>query len=94
MELHEIIEIHHTPYFREMRVESGFMYNFWDAEKNDYDQQWIFVPDSTLEMPSEEEIQEAVKGFFLKYPYGGRSLAFVEGMKYWVNSHNSPKRKK
>lgn len=44
MKLHEIIEVHDNPYFRKMRVESGFMYNFYDTEKDDYQQEWTFVP--------------------------------------------------
>ena len=44
MKLHEIIEVHEKPYFRKMRVESGFMYNFYDTEKDDYKQEWTFVP--------------------------------------------------
>jgi len=47
MKLHEIIEVHDKPYFRKMRVESGFMYNFWDVEKDDYQQEWTFVPYSS-----------------------------------------------
>lgn len=45
MKLHEIIEVHQEPYFRKMRVESGFMYNFYDEEKGDYKKEWSFVPD-------------------------------------------------
>lgn len=44
MKLHQIIKVHEEPYFRKMRVESGFMYNFYDTEKDDYQQEWIFVP--------------------------------------------------
>ena len=44
MKLHEIIEVHEKPYFRKMRVESGFMYNFYDTDKDDYQQEWTFVP--------------------------------------------------
>ena len=34
MKLYEIIDVAQEPYFRKMRVESGFMYNFYDAEKD------------------------------------------------------------
>lgn len=44
MKLHEIIEVHDKPYFRKMRVESGFIYNFYDTEKDDYQLEWTFVP--------------------------------------------------
>lgn len=47
MKLHEIIEINEKPYFRKMRVESGFMYNFYDAEKDEYKKEWTFVPDAS-----------------------------------------------
>jgi hypothetical protein len=45
MKLHEIIEVNKYPCFRKMRVESGYMYNFYDIEKDGYRQEWIFVPD-------------------------------------------------
>ena len=45
MKLYEIIDVHQEPYFRKMRVESGFMYNFYDTEKDEYKQEWTFVPD-------------------------------------------------
>jgi len=45
MELHEIIEVNQYPCFRKMRVESGYMYNFYDIEKDGYSKEWIFVPD-------------------------------------------------
>ena len=45
MKLHKIIDVHQEPYFRKMRVESGFMYNFYDTEKDEYKQEWTFVPD-------------------------------------------------
>lgn len=47
MKLHEIIEIHEAPYFRKMRVESGFMYNFYNQEKDEYSNDWKFVPDAS-----------------------------------------------
>lgn len=27
-----------------LRVESGWLYNFWDAERDDYSKEWVFVP--------------------------------------------------
>ncbi len=27
-----------------MRVESGWLYNFWDNERDDYSKEWVFVP--------------------------------------------------
>jgi hypothetical protein len=49
MKLHEIIEVHQEPYFRKMRVEGGFMYNFYDVERDEYRQEWTFVPDASDE---------------------------------------------
>ena len=46
MKLYEIIDVHQEPYFRKMRVESGFMYNFYDVEKDEYKKEWSFVPDA------------------------------------------------
>jgi hypothetical protein len=30
-----------------MRVEGGFMYNFYDVERDEYRQEWTFVPDAS-----------------------------------------------
>ena len=43
-ELYEITVIHNAPYFRKMRVEGGFMYNFYDCKADEYCTDWIFVP--------------------------------------------------
>lgn len=29
---------------RRMRVESGWLYNFWNFEKQDFEKEWVFVP--------------------------------------------------
>ena len=34
----------HSVCFRKMEVETGFMYNFWNYNKDDYNEEWIFVP--------------------------------------------------
>ena len=47
MKLHEIIDVHQDPFFRKMKVESGFMYNFYDVDKEEYKKEWIFVPDAS-----------------------------------------------
>lgn len=44
MNLHEIIEVYHDPYFRIMRVSGGWLYNFYDTEVDNYKPEWIFVP--------------------------------------------------
>lgn len=44
MQLHEIIEVHVPPYFRIMKVKSGWLYNFYDSDKDDYKNEWTFVP--------------------------------------------------
>ena len=27
-----------------LKVESGWLYNFWDVERDDYSKEWVFVP--------------------------------------------------
>lgn len=27
-----------------LKVESGWLYNFWDTERDDYSKEWVFVP--------------------------------------------------
>ncbi len=43
MKIHKIKAIHEEPYFRKMKVESGYLYNFYDTEKDEYQKEWIFV---------------------------------------------------
>ncbi len=31
--------------FRKMRVESGYLYNFYDVNNDEYQKEWVFVPD-------------------------------------------------
>ena len=47
MKLYEIIYVNQEPYFRKMKVESGFMYNFYDTVIDEYRGEWIFVPESS-----------------------------------------------
>jgi hypothetical protein len=44
MKFHEIIEVHQVPYFRVMKVTTGWLYNFYDSVTDDYKTDWIFVP--------------------------------------------------
>jgi len=44
MKLHEIMEIHSEPYYRIMRVPSGWLYNFYDVVADNYLNGWIFIP--------------------------------------------------
>lgn len=44
MQLHEIIEVYHEPYFRIMRVVGGWMYNFYDTKNDEYFGEWTYVP--------------------------------------------------
>lgn len=44
MQLHEIIEVYHKPYFRIMRVAGGWMYNFYDTKNDEYFGEWTYVP--------------------------------------------------
>ena len=60
MKLHEIIDVHQEPYFRKMRVESGFMYNFYDTEKDEYKQEWTFVPDSSEKQAYDKGFKDAM----------------------------------
>ena len=64
MKLHEITEIHEKPYFRKMRVESGFMYDFWNSEKDDYNDDWTFVPDASERVRSLEHHQATTVGLW------------------------------
>ncbi len=45
MQLHEIEEIIDPISFRKMRVESGYLYNFYDVNNDEYQKEWVFVPD-------------------------------------------------
>ena len=64
MKLHEIIDVHKEPYFRKMRVESGFMYNFYDTEKDEYKQEWIFVPDASERVKNLEHHKTTTVGLW------------------------------
>ncbi|MCK5017396.1 MAG: hypothetical protein KAS32_10050 [Candidatus Peribacteraceae bacterium] len=44
--LHSLVIVETPPYFQKMRVESGWLYNFWDVLTDNYSPQWIFVPDA------------------------------------------------
>jgi hypothetical protein len=46
MKLHEIENLGDAP-FRRMKVESGFMYNAWDDDRQDWEVGWTFVPESS-----------------------------------------------
>jgi hypothetical protein len=50
MELYEIEVITEPIYFRKMRVESGYLYNFYDCKEERYQKEWIFVPDVTQQI--------------------------------------------
>jgi hypothetical protein len=45
MKLFDIIEVHQHPYFRVMKVLRGWLYNFYDTNKDDYKSEWIFTPE-------------------------------------------------
>jgi hypothetical protein len=64
MKLHEIIEVHEAPYFRKMRVESGFMYNFYDTSKDEYKQEWTFVPYSSDRVKNLEHYKTTTLGLW------------------------------
>jgi len=62
--LNGIIEIHEEPYFRKMKVESGWMYNFWDRVKDEYANEWIFVPESSDRMRKLEHHETTTVGLW------------------------------
>lgn len=64
MKLYEIIDVHQEPYFRKMRVESGFMYNFYDVEKDEYKQEWTFVPDASERVKNLEHHKATTVGLW------------------------------
>jgi len=47
MELHEIenFNLQSTPRFRRLRVESGWLYNFWCVSDMGWRPEWIYVPE-------------------------------------------------
>jgi hypothetical protein len=64
MKLYEITAVRKEPYFRKMRVESGFMYNFYDCEKDEYQKEWIFVPDSSKRCSKLEHHESTTVGLW------------------------------
>lgn len=44
LDIAEITQKEMENYMRRMRVESGWIYNFWNDEKKDFNQEWVFVP--------------------------------------------------
>jgi len=44
MELHQIVEVFEPPYFRIMKVPTGWLYNFYVSESDTYSTNWVFVP--------------------------------------------------
>lgn len=50
MSFHAIETIEEPILFRRMRVESGFLYNFYNYRKNRYSKRWVFVPDSSQQL--------------------------------------------
>ena len=63
MKLYEMTT-HKEPYFRKMRVESGFMYNFYDCEKDEYMEEWIFVPDANEWVKELEHYKDITLGLW------------------------------
>lgn len=46
MKLHEIETLEKAS-FQRMKVESGYMYNAWNVDKQDWNEEWIFVPEAS-----------------------------------------------
>ena len=57
--LYKITTVHEEPYFRKMRVETGYMYNFYNCEKDQYNAEWIFVPDGEERLKKLEHYEAA-----------------------------------
>jgi endonuclease YncB( thermonuclease family) len=64
MKLHELIEISQYPCFRKMKVESGYMYNFYDTEKDEYKQEWTFVPEASERVKNLEHHKATTVGLW------------------------------
>ncbi len=41
---HEITEESMRGAMRKMKVESGWLYNFWNHQDGDFEKEWVFVP--------------------------------------------------
>lgn len=48
LKLHEVLGVTKMPYFRVMRVPTGWLYNFYDEFTDNYLNEWVFVPSSTI----------------------------------------------
>ncbi len=57
MKLNEVVieDSRNSVRFRKMKVESGFLYNFWNVEAKEWERQWEFVPDG---LSSTEHVAE------------------------------------
>jgi len=76
MKLHEIEEVHEYPYFRKMKVESGYLYNFYDTKEDQYCKEWVFVSetqDNANLMAAAPELLEALE-------------TFVNNVDYWLET--------
>ena len=47
-----------------MRVESGFMYNFYDTTKDDYSTEWKFVSDASERISKLEHFRDTTIGLW------------------------------
>lgn len=46
LKTNNLIDVYEEPHYRKMRVESGWLYNFWNFPLDNYNTEWTFVPDS------------------------------------------------
>ena len=49
MKLNDIVDYQNNKdrvCWRKMKVESGYLYNFWNYNKDDYNEEWIFIPNN------------------------------------------------
>ena len=62
--LNEIVEVHEKPYFRKMKVESGWMYNFYNCDIDEYNNEWTFVPEASERFKQLEHHEATTIGLF------------------------------
>lgn len=64
LKLHEIETFNKPEYFRRMKVASGYLYNFWNYEKDDYLGSWVFVPNVIEDIEKLKHHKDATAGLW------------------------------
>lgn len=60
--LYDVIKIDREVRFRKMRVETGYVYNFWNETIKDWNFDWIFVPYDKEPESKKTKISEWIAG--------------------------------